>query len=1614
MKAFFRRIGAGTLLGALLAPSVGFAQVSSDQAADFVALPPVTTPSTPPLVMLAMSVDHELFKKAYTDYSDLDQDGTLDISYNDSFDYYGYFDSGFCYSYDLGSQKFQPLGTGDGPNGHRCDDPTKGGWSGNFLNWASMTRIDVVRRVLYGGLRSTDTSGTTVLERAELPKDIHAFSKVYTGADVHHFTPYTVSDLGGDSISLCSLTPSAGADPLIRVAKGAWPRWSASEVRQCQWNNTASSPTDPGHKMTEAVARVQVCVSGQDASADRCQAYPSGNIKPFGLLQQYGEEGEIRFGLLSGSYNENISGGVLRRNVSQLANNASPADDEIDTHTGIFTGNDGIIRTIDLLKVSKYNYGASSYDDCSTHSITVSDFKTSADAGRQCKDWGNPLGEIYLEALRYMSGNTSPTAAFDTTDSGYVAGLPSSSVAWVDPMSSDQWCANCSIVVLSTGLNSFDTDDLTSAADIPGIASAAVVNDLTDVVGGLEYSGGFAGDYLVGGSDGRCTPKALSSLSEAKGICPEIPALEGGYQAAGLAYHARTQDLRPTTAFPGIQTLSTYAVALSENLPQFVIPAGSGAVSLIPFCESNRGGGTPAVDDSRWQGCSMVNVQIESMNFNAGVLESGSMIVYWEDSLWGADYDLDGAQRLEFCAGSACSPAVAADQVQVITSVPHAYAGNALRFGYIVAGTDGTVLYNGVSDSSHAGDGFNANRLVVRPGNVNFSTLDNDNPHRAPAPKTHLFTADPSGGAALLRDPLYFTAKYGGFEDYDLDATPGFDGDGDGLPDALDHREWDQRNLRGDLVAGGDGYPDNYYPVRNPGLLEQSLGEVFSAILGEVASGTAAAVVANSSTGTGAVYQALYHPSIENNNKEVRWAGTLQALLIDSSGRLREDNPSSGTAGALDGCDVDPVVELFFDDQNTPFGTKIRRYASASADCTSLGTPVVLQLEALQPLWNAVDGLAALTDPSTQRVYSVQADHATSGGRHILTAFNGVVADFDAATVDSSNFGYFNVATESEADVVVRWVRGEEGLPGTRSRTLDFDSSTPGDEAWRLGDIIHSTPAVVGSPQARYDLLYGDSSYTAFRAQYAGRRQVVYVGGNDGMIHAFNGGFWNESTLGFDATNGAGAVAHPLGAELWAYVPENLLPHLKWLPAPDYEHIYYVDGAPKTYDVRIFPDDSTHPGGWGTILVVGMRFGGGAVTVDTAADGLGLSDANADTSDDRAFRSAYVVLDVTDPEQAPTLVAEITHAELGFTTGEPELFKQVDLVAGTDTWELVFGSGPTVLSDATSTQHARLYRYDLEAGGFVTGYGPSILLLDDPNSFVGSPRAVDWNLDYQDDAFFFGLASGTAGNMDGALKWFNQSLLSVSTLIDTAAPVIPAPMTAVDGYGERWVYFATGKMLSSTDRADTSQQAIYGVKEPAWSLLPPAAVDPADLLDSADVHVFDNGDVTQSDGSRLRIDSDWIDTFDDLGIKMASMPGWRLELTANGTDPSERVLNAGARVADLVLFTSHEPASATSCDAGDAYLRVMHYQTGTAAPFAPLGTDSSVTHNSGELALDAYHLGPGIASSPVIHSGAGGDGVTVITQQSTGTVSGTGVGLAPVGQVRQSWIELDPQDVFYE
>ena len=1751
---------------------------------DFVSVPPLLSSSEEAMVMLVMSNDNQLWHKAYTDYTDLDGDGDLDVSYNDAFVYYGYFDSGFCYSYNS-SGYFEPAGkvvrpesetSSSNPNpDHKCTTAA-GNWSGNFMNWLTMSRIDVIRKVLYGGFRITDTAGETILQRALLPDDNHSFVKVVKTADIDgmisNYTPIAgeavvsfcnVTDLVDSTISSRSNAMSVSANPpKLKVAAGNYFTWSGSERDLCMYNEGADDdpfrPRRPGNvtgigSQVEFNVRIKKCVSGQDQG--NCRAYTDGTntvYKPYGLIQSYGENGGLQFGLMTGSYDRNLDGGVLRKNVSYLGGSkAAAADKEIDLSTGVFINQGdntpGIINTLDRLRIGAWDFNANFYTDCSNWSIPIADVLAGSDPARRCRDWGNPLSEIYLEALRYFSGQENPSTAFAADDSAIIEGL--GEVVWGDPFTSDNYCSDCAIVLLSTGLNSFDADNLGSAADLPLLSGASSIDTYTNAVGVAEGIAGneyLAGEGSSGGTIDTCDAKTISEFSDARGVCPEIPSLQGSYGLAGLAYYGFTEDVHDATK--GDQKVTTYAVALAESLPNLDVATTSGeSVTVVPYCiarpdidvdtsyihwpndweySSSNPNNVPgitvpdpltgkrctkswgwdvrlcydpgkwgqengldcvgenqcadaadtiyddpaissaqiaaslqaqqdAIDDLaaayagaqelaeqqyadaysaaesgvKWANCSLVDLTVTELTDTHGVF-----YISWEDSLWGSDNDMDIYSVVEYCTavGTAAQvqalcgnftddadpntprpewAAASTGDIQVRTAVVGASMGVAMRFGYVISGSTN----NGTYDDLPVGNGgdvfFNSPALTGSEANTTLWSA-----------AANKFTAA-AGSPGVLQNPLWYAAKYGNFTDKN----------GNGLPDLTS--EWDQRSITGS--AGSDGIPDAYFPVRNPSNLETSLSRIFSDITARVSSGTAASVVSSTGAGEGAVFQALYNPVFEyeggDDSDEISWVGTLHALFIDSHGQLREDVVGSGEqVGQLS--NADPIVEIYYDDALKR--TVVQRYL-VNADGSkgaAVGSPV--DVNELNPIWSARDQLSSLTNLNTNRAYNSSA----TTGRYIFTGIDkatnrdGVIDNSELLAFstssfvvgDNDNFYLLDYGSDqADLDNLVNYIRGDESISGFRSRSIEFDGNTAnGDEAWLLGDIVNASPITLARPSSDYENTYSDTTYRDFKTAVADRRQVVFLGANDGMLHAFNAGFYDRSIKGYK-TALTNEVQHPLGSELWAYVPYNLLPHLQYLTRDDYSHVYYVDGKPQIFDVNgIWDGDSkiSHPNGWGNILVTGMRFGGGELTLDP--------DGQSGTDNNIKMRSAFIIMDVTDPESPPELIAEISDPDLGYTVSAPAVVKMRSKNTGTGTyespavneWFLVFGSGPAgvdsagrraALASATSEKTAKLYAYNLRTR-VLQKFDTNIA-----NAFVGGVSAVDWNNDYKDDAVYFGLVGGTEAAPTGQLMRANLSLAGSSLSVtfgklvaEVGKPFSAQPAVFKDGDSNVWVYSGTGRFYTAGDNSSNTAQRFYGVKDPTAVTGTATTVALADLVNTSEIEVYAevyDGDVVKGTAIVARNGSSPFDL--NTGESVASVPdiqeavedhdGWYFDL------PRDRERNTTESVlsGESLVFTTYQP-SGEQCNAeGLGFLYALHFQAGVPGDYAPIGTDSTRALNDKVLVIGSATLGPGSPSAPTIYTDGDGDQFAIV-QTSTGAIVKTEIGQRPRKGYRQSWREI--------
>ena len=817
-------------------------------------------------------------------------------------------------------------------------------------------------------------------------------------------------------------------------------------------------------------------------------------------------------------------------------------------------------------------------------------------------------------------------------------------------------------------------------------------------------------------------------------------------------------------------------------------------------------------------------------------------------------------------------------------------------------------------------------------------------------------------------------------------------------------------------------------------------------VTSEVGSASGISVISSSSTGKGSFVQATFNSLLEDstNGDRIFWTGDMNAYFIDQYGFFREDTNNNVQ---LDTTDL--AFRSEFDDATnevvvTTFGLSNVGTASFAETNPTTGT-----LDDLNSIWSAADNVNALPDANIhlQRGYGnlpAASTSTTEGSRHIFTWLqtdptdenfhSGSMLDliYDgsadlnvaATSINQDNYGLI-AGTPGAAESIIQFIRGKE-IPGMRSRTL-------GTDRYILGDMVHSSAVQLDTPTEFYDTKFDILTYATFREQYKNRRRMVYVGGNDGMLHAFNGGFYDDVIDKFFRTHGSGGdadydgVNHELGAEIWAYVPMNLLPHLKFLSDPSYDssrHVAFVDGPIQTFDVKIFDDDAVHPDGWGTILIAGMRLGG------TPYPGVEYTQVGGTPATFEA-RSAYIILDVTDPRLPPEVLGEISPPNLGYTLGTPDVMTQ-----GTDAseWYLVFGSGPNTLASATVTdpnngnapQDAYFYRYKLDAGtspapGFdsnFNGENANGILSGDRDAFVGDVIAVDWNGDFGDDVAYFGTASGTEAATDGALHRYLSDPTGVTSgslniMLDTGTPIISAPAVASHA-GEAWVFAGSGRYLTGKDSENIDTNYAYGLIEGFY----PTIAD-STLVDVSDVVISRNDTTGVETLSGISIAG--VDSYSDLRAYILDIAngkfGWKSEIKRNPVNnslPSAKHTASPLIFKNLMFYTSYDPPMVDNnlClnEFGTSYLSVVDLVTGTtisADEFdGPLGKD-------GNDFIKTTKIGSGYAFQSYLFIGpdpvTGDARVSVKSPTGSGAIPEIDVDLAPIISGRTSWLELEIQ-----
>jgi len=557
--------------------------------------------------------------------------------------------------------------------------------------------------------------------------------------------------------------------------------------------------------------------------------------------------------------------------------------------------------------------------------------------------------------------------------------------------------------------------------------------------------------------------------------------------------------------------------------------------------------------------------------------------------------------------------------------------------------------------------------------------------------------------------------------------------------------------------------------------------------------------------------------------------------------------------------------------------------------------------------------------------------------------------DANRALLQNSLYaGAGRAPTDAQLSRLVRFVRGVDA----------YDENANGnstEERWKLGDIYHSEAAIAGPPSARTssrtedsltEAYYrGQNGYDAFKSARATRPSVVYVGANDGMLHAFN------------ADN---------GVERWAFIPPPLLDRLRNMEsvrANSSNSIYGVDGSPAVKDVF-------YGGRWRTLLVSGLGYGGkGYFALDvTDPDNPAhlFSFAN-----DPIEKIVYTWDADGAPRQysyqvAGAVPAQVDYSKLGDAWSKPLLLPLP--YKGATRWVAAIGGGYG--GGAKTGYGSAVYVLDLENSGQVLA---NIALADNAASDIGNGVAPVLAAITADSTTLAGYRGALAYFTDLQGKLWKINLTDRDTLFG-AERVFNAEATLAndrwayhalgssivvdgDGVSRLYHYFGTGNQLDLQRMNNAIQNRVFGVKDKDF----PATRN----ADGA--HPFTAGSALQN-------------TAPATGPAQCPQPtqrGWYANLEDMRLPPvtgatlgkHQRVTGKAAVYNKSTIFSLYQPQITNACSLGTAGLLELEYRCG-----GPLRKTT---------------LGAGIPTGAVVHKGRVYLGI-----------SGTG-GVTPAGWQRK-------------
>lgn len=535
---------------------------------------------------------------------------------------------------------------------------------------------------------------------------------------------------------------------------------------------------------------------------------------------------------------------------------------------------------------------------------------------------------------------------------------------------------------------------------------------------------------------------------------------------------------------------------------------------------------------------------------------------------------------------------------------------------------------------------------------------------------------------------------------------------------------------------------------------------------------------------------------------------------------------------------------------------------------------------------------ATVTGTSTSAGNKVfQAKYYSSRWYGELQAFNVTTTGVDTSapvwTASIPAYGSRNIFTHN-------------GSAGTTFPTAAQSLAlTPTVANYIAGDRTLELPAVTGIYRERSSLLgtIVDSSPTYLKT--SNTVDTVFVGANDGMLHAF------------DATS---------GVERFAYVPRGIdLAKLKEFSDPDYGHRFFVDGP--------------------IVVSTDRELTGQKVMVSTLGRG-GKGLFALDVTNPASFSASKVLWDKD----------ASFDSDLGQVIGKPLIAKLNDGSVG-----LIVPNGLN-----SGNERAVLFVLDLRTGAKIaeidTGVGSAVA-----TNGLSSPRGWDNDGNGTVDFVYAGDFRGNVWKFD--LRGSNPSSWGLYGNRALYAPTAPGtqPITggvtiAVDpGTDKRWVFFGTGRLLTTNDITDTSRQTWYGVidDDAASSSVTRTTMTARDIVQ------FDSGTKNRA--------------FQPYAALPGSSKGWYidLDLPPSNTLEGERMVGDQQVVKNALIAASVIPSTSNPCYPGRGYVNAIDAFTGTSLQTGLFDANRNGTFGDsgdmmGSTAVGSIDLGVGMVTDPAL------------------------------------------------